>query len=406
MADWKGVGRAVPVWLAVPFAALAWGAYALRESTMAVVGDLAGPGLVLAAVAMAFAGWGLLLLRDRAGGRVSRAVGVVVVVVGAVAFGALLWYRGSYSAEEVRFMNGDVELAGTLYTPREAGPHPAAVLVHGSGRVSRREPSFYARYLARRGIAALAYDKRGVGASTGALYESDYADYAGDALAGVRRLAGHPDVDGAAIGLIGFSEGEWVAPIAASGSDAIAFVAIIGASGLVPAEQVSMEIAIRLRTLGYPDSVVSEALDLNRQLLEYQRTGLGGEALAVALANAASEPWFEDAGDFPPQVYSPEDYAWWRSVMDMDPVPFWERVEVPVLLLKGGRDDMSPAGLMESRIRAALARGGNEDLTVEIYPDADHMLLEWPRGDGSPPPAFTAGYPDVLVRWILEKTGR
>lgn len=396
----------MPVWLAVPFAALAWAAYALRESTMAVVGDLAAPGLVLAAVAMAFAGGGLLLLRGRAGGLVTRTVGVVVVVAGAVAFMALLWFRGSYSAEEVRFMNGGVELAGTLYTPREAGPHPAAVLVHGSGRVSRREPSFHARYLARRGIAALAYDKRGVGASTGALYESDYADYAGDVLAGVRRLAGHPDVDSAAIGLIGFSEGEWVAPIAASGSDAIAFVAIIGASGLAPAEQVSMEIAMRLRTLGYPDSVVSGALELNGQLLAYQRTGLGGEALAVALANAANEPWFEDAGDFPPEVYAPEEYAWWRSVMDMDPVPFWEGVEVPVLLLKGGRDDRSPAGPMESRIRAALARSGNEDLTVEVYPDADHMLLEWPRGDGSPPPAFAAGYPDVLVRWILEKTGR
>ena len=36
-------------------------------------------------------------------------------------------------AEEVRFANGDVTLAGTLLLPPGPGPHPACVIVHGSG---------------------------------------------------------------------------------------------------------------------------------------------------------------------------------------------------------------------------------------------------------------------------------
>ena len=36
--------------------------------------------------------------------------------------------------EDVRFSNGDVQLAGTLISPNGQGPHPALILVHASGR--------------------------------------------------------------------------------------------------------------------------------------------------------------------------------------------------------------------------------------------------------------------------------
>ena len=39
--------------------------------------------------------------------------------------------------EEIRFSNGDLALAGLLFLPERAGPHPAAVFIHGSG-TSRR----------------------------------------------------------------------------------------------------------------------------------------------------------------------------------------------------------------------------------------------------------------------------
>ena len=39
----------------------------------------------------------------------------------------------AYRREDVRFTNGGVTLAGTLTLPPSAGPHPAVILVHGSG---------------------------------------------------------------------------------------------------------------------------------------------------------------------------------------------------------------------------------------------------------------------------------
>jgi pimeloyl-ACP methyl ester carboxylesterase len=321
-------------------------------------------------------------------------------VIATAAWGRFL----AYGSENVRFRNGSVVLAGTLYLPRNPGPHPAVVIIHGSGRETRQEYSFYAKHFARHGVAGLAYDKRGVGESSGRLYETDYAGYASDALAAVALLKRHADIDGRRIGLMGVSEGEWVGPLAAAQSPDVAFLMVTSAAGTSPAEQVASEIELRLRGRGYPDSVVRRALQLNERVFQYQRTGEGADSLRVLLRSARSEPWFADADDIPAEVYPAEEYAWWRSVMDFDAPSAWERVRVPVLVLKGGRDPMSPADRAKRNIEGALRRGGNDDVTFVIFPKADHALLEWPLGDRVPPPVFAEGYLDRLTTWMLKRS--
>lgn len=408
----RAAGRVVrvAVWTAAALAAVAWSAFAYRESAVAVAIDLPGAGLAAALIAL---GLGVVgLLASRTATRPARARVAPLVVMGfalaAAVFLAQFRY-GTCDAEDVGFSNGEVRLAGTVYRPRGEGSHPAVVLVHGSGAESRREYAFYAQYLARRGIAALAYDKRGVAGSGGELYGADYGGYAGDALAGVRLLARDVRVDRDAIGLVGFSEGEWVAPIAASRSDRVAFVAVIGASGMSPSRQVATEIAMRLRTRGYGDADVRSALSLNERVFEAQRTGRADDDLRAALASARLEPWFQDAGDIPGELprdlSSAAEDVWWRSVMDFDPLPVWAAVRVPVLLLKGAQDDRSPVDGVRW-IEAALRRGGNDAIDVRIFPRADHMLLEWPLGDRVPPPAFADGFPEALVEWLRAESRR
>ena len=70
--------------------------------------------------------------------------------------------------EEVAFQSGPLRLAGTLYLPSGPGRGPAVVLIHGSGAADRTTLRYYAELFARNGVAALAYDKRGVGKSEGA----------------------------------------------------------------------------------------------------------------------------------------------------------------------------------------------------------------------------------------------
>ncbi|MGH9461039.1 MAG: alpha/beta hydrolase family protein [Vicinamibacteria bacterium] len=323
----------------------------------------------------------------------------VLIVAGLSAQERLLSYR----SEEAWFSNNGVDLAGTLYMPRSRGPHPAVVFVHGSGPETRKEYAFFARLFARNNFAGLAYDKRGVGQSMGRLYESDYGDYAEDALAAVQYLRRSDDIDTGCIGLIGFSEGEWVAPLAASLSDAISFLIVIAPSGVSPAAQVNEEIAIRLRARGYSTADVASALALNERIFEYQRTGQAPDGLAEDLREASGKPWFRDAQDLPEELYPPDAYRWWRSVMDFQPGPIWEEVKIPVLLLKGGKDPNSTAEHAKREIEAALKSGGNYSVEFVLFPEGDHSLLRWPLGERVPPPVFASGYLQTMIRWAGEQ---
>jgi dienelactone hydrolase len=306
----------------------------------------------------------------------------------------------THHEEEVRFRNGAIELSGTLHLPRRVtGAVPAAVIVHGSGRATRKEPAFYARLYARHGIAALAYDKRGSGRSAGELYAAHYEDLARDAAAAIAFLRNRPEIDPRRIGILGFSEGEWVGLLAAGMTPDLSFLAIVSPSGRSPAAQVAYELEAGLRAEGFDDDAVARAAALNGRLFDYQRRGEGAEALRRDLADARAEPWSGPA-ELPGELYSFEDYAWWRSVMDFDPIPHWRRVACPVLLVSGGRDLKSPVRDSQERIRRALLEGGNGRFTGRVFEDAGHGLVEWWLPAGMPPPRFPAGYPRLLVEWV------
>ena len=63
--------------------------------------------------------------------------------------------------------SGGVTLAAELVLPAGDGPHPALVIVHGSGKITRQQYANAAGLYASLGFATLTYDKRGVGQSSG-----------------------------------------------------------------------------------------------------------------------------------------------------------------------------------------------------------------------------------------------
>src|SRR5215472_10019071 len=87
-----------------------------------------------------------------------------------------------FKEEEVTFRNGDVTLAGTVIIPKGPGPHPAVVVTHGAGPDGRQKPAYNSDgyFFAHHGVAALIYDKRGVGRSTGEYQTASLEDLADD----------------------------------------------------------------------------------------------------------------------------------------------------------------------------------------------------------------------------------
>lgn len=344
------------------------------------------------------------VLRRKDSARWLWALAIVVGLGSAIWATVLLFF--TYHQEDVRFRSGEVELAGTLYRPRSEGRHPAVVFLHGSGEQRRKEFAYHAKLFARHGIAALIYDKRGAGESTGKTYDTDYRGYAEDAAAAVRHLGARGDVRSGCVGVYGHSEGGWVASILGSEIlNDLAFVIVSSTTPWTPAQQVLYETETQVRQAGFPPADGTRALALQRRVLEYQRSGASAKTLPADLSAASSEPWFQSA-ELPDELYALEEYAWWRGVMDFDSVPHWKRVRTAVLAISGGRDANSDVRVSQETIARALSEGGNRDFTGVIFPQMEHGGVEWWLPFRMPPPRFPRGLSELLVTWTGERVAR
>ena len=137
-----------------------------------------------------------------------------------------------FTEEAIEVRNGELKLGGDLLLPSGPGPHPAIVLIHGSGKGTRDSCRMFGDLFVRYGVAALLYDKRDAGPDRAGAEVGDVRDLAGDALAAVALLKARDDIRDDQIGLWGVSQGGMVAPIAAAQSGDVAFVIVVSTSGV------------------------------------------------------------------------------------------------------------------------------------------------------------------------------
>jgi uncharacterized protein len=143
--------------------------------------------------------------------------------------------------DTITLVNKNAELHAVVTIPEGEGPFPGLVYIHGSG--PEKKNIDYARYFAQRGIAFVTYDKRSIGKSTGKFYSGKRVRYknlelmASDACLGAQYLKNMPQIDTQKIGLIAFSQGGWIAPIAASIDNDISFLVIISGGAITVGEQ-------------------------------------------------------------------------------------------------------------------------------------------------------------------------
>jgi pimeloyl-ACP methyl ester carboxylesterase len=302
---------------------------------------------------------------------------------------------------DLPFRNGDVSLGGTLILPDGTGPFPAIVVSHGGNPETRADAGYRGQgvMFARAGVAALVYDKRGTGSSTGDWQVAGIEELAGDALAGLRALRSRKEIDARRIGVAGHSQGGWIAPLAATQSRDVAFVVATSPSGINPMEQSVFHTSNLLRRAGYSEEVVERAAALRNRLYERARKGAWDAKLPADLERASKEPWFEiSALPSPP---SPELADGTRRLLLFEPAPVWERVQVPVLAIWGAEDIHLPAARSRDIVEASLARGKNADRTLVVLPGLDHnfAVVRAPGAEWDFPRASTE-YETATVAWL------
>lgn len=348
----------------------------------------------------------------------------VEITVSFAADGKIIWRNpdgstrvgrktNDYREEQIVFQNGGVSLSGTLFLPNGPGPHPAVVGVHGSGGADRSGFGAIPAQLAIEGTAFFAYDKRGTGKSTGSWRSATFETLAGDVRAALTVLAARSDIDRRRIGIWGASQAGFIAPGIAAGSPDVAFIVLVGPSGLSAALQETYDDEISLRRAGFSEAIIKRATELQDAINNYYRTGEQREKVQQAMNAARAEPWFAatDLGTglaAMEQLPSRETLGeyWWRKIMDYDPTDHWRLVRAPTLVLYGECDDSSPPRESARRIGDALEKAGNRDYTIKILPLANHGLWsvrECFGADIPQVPGYEAQYLSVMFTWLRKR---
>jgi uncharacterized protein len=304
-----------------------------------------------------------------------------------------------YRQEKVTFNNGDVTLAGTMLMPQTSLRHSAVILVHGSQDRSRDDDyefAFANTYL-KIGIAALIFDKRGVGASTGDWHTTSFETLAEDVLAGVRYLKTRADINPKQIGLRGISQGGWIAPIAAARSKDVAFLVTVSAAGVSPAEQVTQDQLRKAKEAGATEADLKEAAEFFKLQFDAVRSDAAWAKFQSAIPAARGKSWYRfTLGDVPK-----ESWLWQstRLTTHFDPAPILRRVKCPTLLLFGELDPNYPAQISADRMSRALKYAGNKDVTVMIFRGANHSLLvRQPNGK-----MISAPVGETETEWAIQR---
>lgn len=335
-----------------------------------------------------------------------------------------------YDEEEVVFDNDvdGVRLAGTFTKPRGAGPHPAVVLLTGSGPQDRDEAIMghrpflvLADHLTRHGVAVLRNDDRGIGKSTGDFGQATHDDFVGDALAAVGWLKARKEIDAKRIGLVGHSEGGIVAPLAAVKQPGdIAFLVLLAGVG-VPMDQLlvrqSQDIA---RVMGADADALGKSVASQREVFRLLNEGLDRPVLEQRLREISRQQLAEltdeqrTALGFTDAMLETQIQTvltpWFLKLLPYDPRPTLRQVKCPVLAINGAKDLQVAAKENLEAIETALREGGNNRVKTVELPGLNHLFQHCTMGAvaeyGQIEETINPAALELVSGWIRDQAGR
>lgn len=278
-----------------------------------------------------------------------------------------------YLEKEVTIGIEPFKLAGTLSVPKEGGPFPAVVLVHGSGPHDRDESigsskpfRDLAHGLACRGIAVLRYEKRTLAhqekmarqMKSGFTVDDETVD---DALHAVEVLAARPEsdrIDRRRIFVLGHSLGGMMIPrLASMTTTAAGFISMAGSNR--PLTTMMIDQADYLIALGGDD-----AGEWQKKRADFVKAAEKIDSLESA-----------STADAPAIMGAPPSY--WLDLKKYDPLAEVRKIKRPVLFLQGEKDYQVTASGDFQNWKDAVKdlEGSDTRFRFELYPGLDHLFM-------------------------------
>ena len=331
-----------------------------------------------------------------------------------------LYTRVPLDVTDTTFDSGGTQLTGRLIAPRKSH-YTVTVLVHGSEAAGAINAYNWQDRLPAQGVGVFVYDKRGTGAS-GGTYTQDFDVLAKDVVAGVaeaRRLAGESAYG---VGLLGGSQGGWIAPLAATRTR-VDFVGVLFGLAVAPIEEDGSQVRYALKSKGYGEYVQMQAQELTDATAQLILSGFthGYENLAALKARYRGQPWYslitgketadnDELGEYTGKILQRDEAylrAHGKAEFDNLNVPWTyparrtvAELPTPQLWILAKEDSEAPSANTYRWLNNLRMSGKHIDLAM--FPNTEHGIMEFETlPDGSRRPTkYAAGFFARPGTWI------
>lgn len=290
-----------------------------------------------------------------------------------------------YTRTNITFDNGRFTLHGDLLIPDTARNAPVLIFLVGSGANSSHN-TLYKNFVEENleklfldeGFAILYFDKRGVGKSQGKWQRTNLYERASDAKAAIDFLKTQGRIDSTRIGIVGHSQGGWVAQIMGDRyRDDIKLIASLAAP--------TFDIKLKLTNEYYSDYLCEGIPDKEA----FDRAG----KKAISDINWVS--WFPIRKQ-------------WRQLRELryfDPAPHILELEMPSFFAFAEHDADVYPGWAVGMINEMFNNKVPEYFSLQIIPDTNHdlkMVDMCASQEESDTAVYSPYFQAVFKNWILK----
>lgn len=317
----------------------------------------------------------------------------------------------NYNSDDVTFKN-DTEgnlLAGTIAAPKNFKKNqPILVMITGSGAQDRNEEMFehkpflvIADDLAKKGIATLRLDDRGIGGSEKGKYGATSEDFVTDINSAVNYLVKNGYKN---IGLIGHSEGGMIAPMVAGMNKNVKFLVLLAAPGIPILDLVLDQNKKLAESANLPQAAIDEVLAIKSKTFSYAKN-YKGKDFKTDFTKYLEEHFPKMTAQEREPYVAQMSSEWFQYFIKFNPDDYLSKVKIPVLAVDGSLDMQVSAKENLAGIKKSLNKAGNKKFEVQEFEGLNHLFQTAKTGNpseyGQIEETFSPKVLDKISSWIL-----
>lgn len=332
-----------------------------------------------------------------------------------------------YQVIDMTFLGKSTKLTygGTLTIPQGKKKYPLAILISGTGQHDRNYTymgreffTVLADELARKGIASLRVDDRGIGKTSGNFKESTTGDFADDVDAQIAYLKSDKNIDASHIGLIGHSEGGMIASIVSARNKNVKFMVSLSGVAVSGLEMLNLQNTAILKNYGFTDKVVNKQMEMYNIMFKAVYDTKATDSVTPVLQVKLDEwmktqdsttlkeihMWGGREKDFIYRYGNDAERKWYRYSIHYNPQDYLPKIDIPVFAVNGDKDIMVPAVENLGSFKKYLK---STDVTTKIYPGLNHMYqhcIKCTQAESKEiDEVFSPEVLDDVSKWIMDR---